>query len=133
MKDWTVGSYLVMNGTPIVPGGRPLISIGYKYNSRKALGFISTEGDGSTEPGYPYLSRFPDIYSNISVRPVSPPNLIGRYSGACNERKNHNRMRQYGLTLDKYWVSQSGYFRLATTVALGVFITDGKILFCHGI
>ena len=32
-----------MNITPIVPGGRRLIAIGYKYNYRKVLGFIDTE------------------------------------------------------------------------------------------
>ena len=30
-------------------------------------------------------------------------------------------------------MTHSGYFRLATTVALGIGITDGKILFCRGI
>ena len=34
--------------------------------------------------------------------------------------------------LERYWVTQSGYFRLATTVELGMVITDGKLLFCHG-
>ena len=42
-------------------------------------------------------------------------------------------MRQYDLLLEKYWVTQSGYFRLATTVALGMGITDGKLLYCHGV
>ena len=41
MKDWPVGSYFVMKITPRVPGGIPLIAIGYKYNSRKVLGFIA--------------------------------------------------------------------------------------------
>ena len=40
-------------------------------------------------------------------------------------------MWQSDLALDKYWVTQSGYFRLATTVALGMGITDGKLLYCH--
>ena len=70
MKDCTVGSYIVMKITPIVYGGRPIITNGYKYNSRKVLGFIATKGDGSTEPGDPYLSCFPDIYSNVSVSPL---------------------------------------------------------------
>ena len=52
----------VMKSNPIFPCGRPLTSIGYKYNSRKGLVFITTEGAGSTEPGDPYLSRFPDIF-----------------------------------------------------------------------
>ena len=96
---------------------------------RKVLGFIGTEGYGSTEPGDTYLSRFPDIYYNVSVCPVVRPHLLGRYFNVCNSIYNHNRMRQSDIVLDKYWVKHSGYFRLATTVALGVVITDGKLLF----
>ena len=59
MKDWPGGSYLVMKSTPRVSGHIPLMEIGYKYNYRKVLGFIATKGDGSTEPGDPYLSCFP--------------------------------------------------------------------------
>ena len=42
-------------------------------------------------------------------------------------------MFQYDIALDKYWVTQSVYFRLSTTVALGMGITDGKLLYCHGV
>ena len=49
MKYWSGGSYLVMKSTLIFPGERPILAIGYKYNSRKVLGFIATEGSGSTE------------------------------------------------------------------------------------
>ena len=42
-------------------------------------------------------------------------------------------MHKYNPEIDKYWVTQSGYFRLATTVALGMEITDGELLLCHGI
>ena len=63
MEDWPGGSYLVMKSTQRVPGGKPLLAIGYKYNYRKILGFIATEGYGSTEPGDTYLSLFPEIYS----------------------------------------------------------------------
>ena len=62
MKDCPGGSYFVMKSNPRFPVDRPLLAIGYKYNSRKVLGFISTEGAGSTEPGDPYLSCFPDIF-----------------------------------------------------------------------
>ena len=96
-------------------------------------GFIATEGAGSTEPGDPYLSRLPDIFSNVSVRPVVCPHFIGRHFNACNTIYNQNSMRQSGLALEKYWVIQSGYFRLATTVALSMGITYGEILYCHGV
>ena len=42
-------------------------------------------------------------------------------------------MHQYELSLEKYWVTQSGYFRLSTTLALGTSIKYGKLLFCHGV
>ena len=42
MRDWPGGSYLVMKSTPIYPGERPLLAIGYKYYRRKVLGFIAT-------------------------------------------------------------------------------------------
>ena len=67
MKYWPGGSYLVMKSTPRFPGEITLLAIGYKYNSRKVIGFIATEGAGSTVQGDSYLSRFPDIYSNVSV------------------------------------------------------------------
>ena len=117
MKDWPGGSYLVLKSTPIFPGERPLLAIGYKYSSRKVLGFIADELAGSTEPGDTYLSCFPYIYLNVSVFPVVLPHFLGRYFNACNAIDNQNRMRQSDLSLEKYWVTQSGYFILATTVA----------------
>ena len=46
MKYWPQGSCLVMTIPPKIPGGRPLMSIVYKYYSRKALCFVATEGGG---------------------------------------------------------------------------------------
>ena len=99
MKDWPGGSYLVMKIIPWVPGEITLLAIGYKYNYRKVIGFIASEGDGRTEPGDPYLSHFPDIYSNVSVRPIVRPHLLGRYFNDCNAIDNYNRMRQSDLAL----------------------------------
>ena len=42
-------------------------------------------------------------------------------------------MRKSDLALDKYWVTQSGYFRIATIVKLRMGIIDGKLLCCHGV
>ena len=129
MKDWLGRSYLVMKSIPIFLGERLLLAIGYKYNFGKVLGFITTEGGGSTEPGDPYLSRFPDIYSNVSVRPVVCPHLLGRYFNACNVIDNHNWMRQSDPSLEKYWVTQSGYFRLALKeLPLGPFLDIHSII-----
>ena len=122
-----------MKSTPRVTGDRPPIDIGYKYNYRKVLGFIATKVYGSTEPGDTYLSHFPDIYSNVSILTIVCNHFLGRYYNDCNSIDNHNRIQKSDLALDKYWVTQSGYFILATAVALGMGVTYGKLLFCHGI
>ena len=133
MKYWPGGSYLFMEINTRVPGVRPLITIVYKYNSRKVLGFIANDEAGSNEPGDHYLSNLPDIYSNVSFIPIVCTHFIGSYLNACNAIDNNNRIHKSDLALDKYWVTQNGYFRLATTVKLGMGNTDGSILFCHGV
>ena len=42
-------------------------------------------------------------------------------------------MHQSELVLEKYCLIQSGYFRLATIVALGMGITYGKLIYCRGV
>ena len=37
------------------------------------------------------------------------------------------------IDLEKYWVTHSGYFKLATTVAFGTGIKYGKIILYHEI
>ena len=109
------------------------MAIGYKYKYRKVLGFISTGGAGSTDPGDPYLSCFLDIFSNVSVCPDVRTHFLGGYLNACNLIENHNRVWNSILDIDKYWVTHSGYFRLANKVSFGMGITDGKLLFFHGV
>ena len=65
MKEWLVGSHIFMKSTPRFPGDRPPMDIRYKYIYQKFLGFISTEGAGSTEPGLPYLSCYSEDYYNF--------------------------------------------------------------------
>ena len=88
---------------------------GYKYKSQKVLESIYTEGSVSTNPGSTYLSHFPDTYYNISIIPVFHTCILVRYFNTCNYIERHNKIQNYDLELDKYWVSQSGYFRLALT------------------
>ena len=77
-----------MKITPRVLVEIPIPDIGYKYNSRKVLGFIATDGARSTEPGDTYLCHIPDIYSNAYVRPVVCPHFLGSYFNACSAIDN---------------------------------------------
>ena len=107
------------------------MDIRYKCISNKVPGFIAPEETGSTEPGITYLSHYPDNYCNVFVCPVLQHHVIGRYFSACIPIYNNDRMRHFYLALEKYWVIQRGYFRLATILVLGMGIIYGKILFCH--
>ena len=53
IKDWLVGSNIVIKSTSIFSGNIPLMAIRYKYTSQWDLGFISVEGGGSTKQGVP--------------------------------------------------------------------------------
>ena len=72
-RDWPGGSYLVLRSKPMIPGGWTFIAIGYKYNARKVLYFIVTDNEGSTNTGITYLSKYPDQFTNIAIRPVACP------------------------------------------------------------
>ena len=61
----------MLKSKPMVPRGPPLIAIGYKYNARKVISFIVTYNTGSTNTGIPYLSNYPDQFTNVSIRPVA--------------------------------------------------------------
>ena len=77
-KGWPGGSYLVLKIKPVVPGDRPLIDIGYKYNARKVLYFIVAYNIGSTKTGIPYLSKYPDQFTNIAICPVVCPFVMSK-------------------------------------------------------
>jgi hypothetical protein len=70
MKLWPAGSHLVMETT--TSEGITLLAIGYKYNRRKVLCFLATEGAGHTEEGTPYEARWKDDNNNTMSHCVPP-------------------------------------------------------------
>ena len=84
-KYWPGRSYIVMKRKPMVPGERRLLGIGYKYNYRKVLSFVAAAGSGKTTLGITYLSKYPDQFLNVSIRPVSHPLLMSKFFGSVNE------------------------------------------------
>ena len=93
MKEWTGGSYLVMNITSRVPSDILLMENLYKQNYRRVILFIATDGDGGTETGDPYLPFYPDNYSKVSFFLVVHPHFIGRHINVCNPIHNHDSIR----------------------------------------
>ena len=82
-KNWPRGANLVLRSKPREPGDRPLIAIGYKYNVRKVLSFIVTDKAGSTKTGIPYLSKYPDQFTNVSISPVACPVVMSKNKFCC--------------------------------------------------
>ena len=82
------------------------MATGYKYNFRKVLQSIATEVAVSTEPVNTYLSCLPKNYSNFSIHSVVYSHFLGSYSNDyITINNNNNRIRQYYLELEKYWVT----------------------------
>ena len=113
-------SHIVIRSALRVTDDKIPIAIKSKYISQKVLGFIATEGAGINEPCAPYLSHYPGIFSNVYIWPVLLHHVIGRYFSACNAIDNNKKIQNFEIAVEKYWVTQSGYFRLANTVTLGV-------------
>ena len=53
-RDWMGGFHLVLRSKPILPGVRPLISIGYNYNVRKVIYFNVASKAGTKKVGITY-------------------------------------------------------------------------------
>ena len=83
-KDWPGVSYIVLRSKPILSGERPLLSIGYKYNSRKILSFFATSGEGITTLVITYLPKYSDQFSNVSILPVARPLTTSKFFGSVN-------------------------------------------------
>ena len=59
--------------------GVEVVAVAYKYNAKKTLFFLAPVGAGSLFPGTSYVSRFPDLQSNVNFREVLRPALLSRY------------------------------------------------------
>ena len=90
-KDWPGGSHLVLRSKHMVPGDRQIIAIGYNYNAQKVLYFIFADNAGSTNIGIPYLSKYPDQFTNGAIRPVALSLVMSKLFSAVNEVESHNK------------------------------------------
>ena len=77
----------------MVPGGRPLISIGCKYNVREVLSFIVTYNAGIKQAGLTYLYKYPDHFFNFFVDPVAFTLVVYKFFGYVNLVNFHKKSR----------------------------------------
>ena len=103
MKDFPGGTWIEMEGRT-EKKDVPYVCIGYKYNLKKVLVFLSTKGAESTQPGEPNLAKFPDNFGNVCTREVARPDIISNYLNKSNIADIHNQARQVELALGNKWV-----------------------------
>ena len=121
LKNSPGGVSIILKGT--APNEQVLYAIGYKYSSKKVLFFIMTSKAGSTKPGKPYEMKYTDPHGNVCTRLVERPAVLSEFFADSNKIDAHNQARQFELGLEKSWVTQDPYFRLATTL-LGISVVD---------
>ena len=131
MKDMGAGTWLCLRA--VTPGDNvPLIAVGYKYNKKKVLHFIMTEGAGSTHGGVPYLCQFRNKNGTVVKKKIPRPDFISKYFACANTVDVHNQIRQGTIKLEKRWITHDGYFRLWTTI-LGIIGTDMYLGYKHAV
>ena len=75
--------------------------LGYKYNKKTVLCFLTTRGTWTTEPGTLYKARFQDKYVNMYTRHILRPYVIATFFKHSNVVDVHNQGRQFDLKLEK--------------------------------
>jgi len=100
LEDAPGGTSIVLKATDGSTNTK-LVAVGYKYNSKKTLMFIASDGAASTLDGEPYRMRFVDRYGNVVFRDVRRPQLVSIYFSDSNCVDVHNQLRQYCLRLEK--------------------------------
>ena len=101
-----------------------LVALGYRYSRKTVLHFVLTKNAGSSKPGTPYQMR---SFGNICTRFVDRPQVFSNFFAGSNVIDTHNQLRQDNLKLEKKWMTQNPWFRLATTL-IGITVTDAYLL-----
>jgi|LakMenEpi03Aug12_release.lakeMendotaPanAssembly.Ray.scaffolds.fasta_scaffold205777_1 hypothetical protein len=125
LKDAPGGVSIVLEGT--TRDEVPLVAVGYRYSRKSILHFVLTKNAGTTKNGEPYHMKYTDGYGNVCTRYVDRPAVLSEFFAKSNIIDTHNQLRQSFLKLEKKWMTQKSYFRLATTY-LGINVTDAYLL-----
>ena len=105
-------------------GDRPLTALCYNYIVQKVLYLIPTENPGITKANILYLSKEPKPFSNVAISTVYFPLVMSKLFGSVKEVESHKKLIQSYLLMGKYWVTNCGWIRLFTIVAMVTNITN---------
>jgi hypothetical protein len=93
---------------------------------------VATANAGSTRSRKKYEMKYTDDHGNVCVCLVEHPDIISNFFEGSNSIDKHNQSRQFDIALEKTWLTQDPYFRLATTLigmnVVGTINPDNSIL-----
>jgi hypothetical protein len=121
LEDAPGGVHIVLTGT--APNSIELIALGYRYSTKTTLFFVATANAGSTRPGKEYEMKYTDDHGNVCVHLVEHPDIISNFFEDSNSIDKHNQSRQFDLVLEKTWLTEDPFFRLAITL-IGMNVVD---------
>ena len=129
LRDAPGGIHIALSGKHQTTGAN-LVAVGYRYSRKTILYFIAIENAANLSEGDPYQMKYADVFGNVQTRNVDRPEMISNFFSQSNVIDNHNHLRQFLLALEKKWVTQKAYFRLATTL-IGMNVVDTYLLMRH--
>ncbi len=91
------------------------------------LHFVLTKNAGSSKPGMLYQMKHTDLFSNICTWYVDHLHVVSNFFAGSNVVDTHNQLHQDSLKLEKKWITQNPWFRLAT-ILIGVTVKDAFLL-----
>ena len=95
--------------------GNIIYVVGYNYNLRKVICFISASFMKSHFPGKLYKAQWCNFHGYIHVRIFPFPQIISSFFDRIYFIEIHNHDRQCELGLEKSSVLKYAYFRLSAT------------------
>jgi hypothetical protein len=110
--------------------GVVLVTLGYKYNTKTTLCFVTTKNAGSTTEGKPYKMKYLDGSGNLCIREVEQPEVVSDFFSHVNIIVSLNHLHQFCLHLEKKWVTHSFFFHINTTL-MGINVVDTSMLCYH--
>jgi hypothetical protein len=113
LNDAPGGVHILLEG--VTKDEIPLVAMGYRYSLKTILFFVLTKNGGMMKPGDPYQMKYTDSFCNICTRNADRPQVLSNFFAGSNVIDMHNQLPQDLLRLEKSWITQSPWFRLAKT------------------
>jgi hypothetical protein len=125
LKDAPGGVHILLEG--VTKDKIPLVAMGYRYCQKNDFVFC-TYLEWRDDKAWRSLPN--EIYRfifHICTHNVDPPQVVSNFFAGSNVNYTHNQLHQDSLRVEKRWITQSPWLRLAT-IYVEICNTDAFLL-----